>query len=277
MMQSELSLFAPPYDQLVSIEDPRDMDRQVLGHAGTALVWDLQLSRPNTADLVQQRPGGVALIVMLPETDQLSKHYQILRVVELCRPHSILPFHAHPSLTDLRSLLSRTPDDLAIEVIDYVAWRGILVDSDTRRLIRRTIELSCDIRSVSGLARSLYISRRALGRRFLMRGLPVPSHWLHLGRVLRACLRLQSTDATLFSVACDLGYPDGFALSNQMERLIGVRPTTARTCLGWEWILESWMRQEAELGGLLPKEPPTRRVRAPRIRRRTTRAPRGPS
>lgn len=79
------------------------------------------------------------------------------------------------------------------------------MDRDTRRLISRTIELAGDIRSVSGLSRSLYLSRRTLGRRFLSRSLPVPSHWLHFGRILRAALRLQSSDDTLFSVACDLG------------------------------------------------------------------------
>ena len=106
---------------------------------------------------------------------------------------------------------------------------------------------------MSGLSRSLYLSRRALGRRFLTRGLPVPSHWLHFVRILRTALRLQSTEDTLFTIACDLGYPDGFALSNQMRRLTGVRPTSARDCLGWEWLIESWLRQEAENGGLLPQ------------------------
>jgi AraC-like DNA-binding protein len=137
-------------------------------------------------------------------------------------------------------------------VTDYLSWRGIVVDGDTRRLIRRTIEVAGEIRSVTALSRSLYLSRRALGRRFLSRGLPVPSHWLHVGRILRATLRLQGTDETLFTIACDLGYPDGFALSNQMYRLTGIRPTTARECLGWEWVLESWLRREAEAGGLVP-------------------------
>jgi hypothetical protein len=70
--------------------------------------------------------------------------------------------------------------------------------------------------------------------------------------VLRATLRLQSTEDNLFTIACDLGYPDGFALSNQMYRLTGIRPTMARECLGWEWVMESWLRQEAEAGGLVP-------------------------
>ena len=117
---------------------------------------------------------------------------------------------------------------------------------ETRRLVRRTLDLSAELRTVSGLARSLYISRRALGRRFMSRGLPVPSHWLHFGRILRASLHLQTEGTTLSSIAFDLGYPDGFSLSNQMYRLTGLRPSFMRECFGWEWIVEAWLYQEAQ-------------------------------
>jgi AraC-like DNA-binding protein len=133
--------------------------------------------------------------------------------------------------------------------MDYLAWRGIVLDQETRHIVRKTLELSEDVRTVSALSRSLYLSRRALGRRFLERGIPVPSHWLHFGRVLRACVQLQNMKSSLFDVASDLSYPDGFALSNQMSRLVGVRPSVAREYLGWEWILESWLRREAVTGG----------------------------
>jgi AraC-like DNA-binding protein len=253
MRAGVLSLFLPPYRLLEGVTDTSELSARLRGAPGVALIWCLEEGEWGASfDIIRGRPGGVALIVVLPRADSGGRDPELLRIVELCRPHSILPYHPEPNPNDLRSLLCRTPDDLAIEVTDYLAWRGITVDGDTRRLIRRTIELAGEIRSVSGLSRSLYLSRRALGRRFLTRGLPVPSHWLHIGRILRAALRMQSTEDTLFTIACDLGYPDGFALSNQMHRLIGVRPPSARDCLGWEWLIESWLRREAELGGLLP-------------------------
>ena len=254
MQPGALSLFAPPYRWLESVTDPKVLSARLRTNPGAAVLWSLEEGDwGSTFDLIRRRPGGVALIVVLPRAEQVAQDREVLRVVELCRPHSILPHHPEPNADDLRSLLCRAPDDLAIEVTDYLAWRGIVVDGDTRRLIRRTIDLSGEIRSVTALSRSLYLSRRALGRRFLARGLPVPSHWLHFGRVLRATLRLQATDDTLFSVACDLGYPDGFALSNQMHRLTGIRPKVARERLGWEWVMESWLRREAEAGALLPE------------------------
>ena len=66
----------------------------------------------------------MALIVMLPRSEDVAQDREILRVVELCRPHSILPYHHEPNPSDLRSLLCRAPDDLSIEVTDYLAWRG---------------------------------------------------------------------------------------------------------------------------------------------------------
>jgi AraC-like DNA-binding protein len=281
MRAGALSLFAPPYRWLESLSDPTPPPSRLRMIPGAALIWCLEEGDwGKSFDVVRTRPGGVALIVVLPRAEDVAKDRDVLRVVELCRPHSILPFHPEPSADDLRSLLCRAPEDLAIEVTDYLSWRGIVVDGDTRRLIRRTIEVAGEIRSVTALSRSLYLSRRALGRRFLSRGLPVPSHWLHFGRILRATLRLQATGDTLFTIACDLGYPDGFALSNQMHRLTGVRPTMARECLGWEWVMESWLKREAEAGGLVPdlasleapvahRAPPRRAARASRREGRT--------
>jgi AraC-like DNA-binding protein len=86
----------------------------------------------------------------------------------------------------------------------------------------------------------------------MTKGLPVPSHWLQIGRILRVAIQLQNSGASVFAIASEAGYPDGFSLSNQMQRLIGVRPSFVREYLGWEWLLESWLRHEAEGGGLAP-------------------------
>jgi AraC-like DNA-binding protein len=99
-----------------------------------------------------------------------------------------------------------------VEVTDYFAWRGIEVSKDTRRIVHKIIEFSAELRSVSAVSRGLYISRRALGRRFMSQGLPVPSHWLHFARLLRVTIRLQNTEESVLSLGYDLGYPDGFFL-----------------------------------------------------------------
>ena len=81
----------------------------------------------------------------------------------------------------------------------------------------------------------------------------MPSHWLHFSRLLRVAIRLQNSGESVLSAGYELGYPDGFSLSNQMARLTGYRPTEARMYLGWEWLLEAWLQQEADTGGLAPE------------------------
>ena len=131
-------------------------------------------------------------------------------------------------------------------------WRGLIVDPNTIHLLRRIVELSAEARSITALSRGLYLSRRTLGRHLLTAGLPVPSHWLQLSRILRLSARLQNSEASVFSIACESGYPDGFSLSNQMKRLVGYRPSEVREFLGWEWIFEAWPRKEASEGTLTP-------------------------
>jgi AraC-like DNA-binding protein len=202
--------------------------------------------------MVADRPGGLSLLIVLPPGEEVVADPRVMHDVQRTRPHGILPFHPEPSASDLAQVLRTPPGDLGGEVTDYLRWRGLGVDRDTAHIIRRIIDLSADLRSVSAVSRGMYLSRRALGRRLMSRGLPVPSHWLQVGRLLRVALKLQNGEATVSSIAFDLGYPDGFSVSNQMERLIGFRPSDVRVRLGWEWILEAWLRREAECGGLSP-------------------------
>ena len=149
-------------------------------------------------------------------------------------------------------MLSRPPSDLSADVTEYLAWRGLVVDRETTQLLRKVIDLAAELRTVTGLARGLYMSRRALGRRLMTRGLPVPSHWLQIARVLRVAGLLQNCDTSIVSLAYGAGYPDGFSMSNQIHRLVGYRPSQIREYKGWEWIFEAWLRLEAERGGLAP-------------------------
>lgn len=252
------SLLAAPYTGLIPLYNPMDLHGRGPSLRGTALVWSMARGTPaRDLALAASRPGGVALLVILPPADRIRKESDLLDLVERCRPQSILPFHPLPEAEELARLLGREPEDLPGEVTDYLMWRGLRMDGDTRRLVRRTLELAGELKTIGGLARSLYLSRRALGRRFLSRGLPVPSHWLQFGRILRAAVHLQTSNDSLFTVASAHGYPDGFALSNQMYRLTGVRPSTVRDRLGWEWIVEAWLEMEVAEGGLpLPPRVP---------------------
>ena len=243
-----LSILKAPYRTFVPTNGGPPPARYVQGSVprGMALVWNLGdgILREDR-ETVQTRPYGMALVAVLPPAHRLRPVPAILDVVDQCRPQSILPHHRDLRPEEIARVLRRPPADLASELIGYLSWRGVEIEHDTRHLVRRTIELSAELRSVAALSRAVYLSRRALGRRLCRAKLPVPSHWLHFGRLLRIAIQLQNSDHNLFRVGCEFGYSDGFSLSNQMSRIIGIRPSTARDRLGWEWIAESWLQMEA--------------------------------
>lgn len=253
MTQSALRLLTHPYHRFDRLAADRELLREAGRIPGSALIWTVDPDRyAALRKVVEGRPGGLSLIVVLPEATRIDQDPHLLQAVQRCRPHGLLPRHEDLSPRDVAEVLRRPPLELAVDVTDYLAWRGLVVDRETTHLLRRIMELSSELKSITALARSLYMSRRALGRRLMTRGLPVPSHWLQVGRILRLSSRLQNSEASIASIAYEAGYPDGFSLSNQMQRLIGFRPSQVRDHLGWEWILEAWLRKEADEGGLAP-------------------------
>ena len=244
--QDAVLLLGPPYRHLSTVDladpvQPREGGWVMLWHLGNA-GWS------DGSDLVAHRPAGVPLAIILPDGDDRLAVLRILRAIERSRPQAVLPYHETPSPGEIASVIRRPPTSLSDSVSEYLDWRGVSLDPVTRSVVRRIVELSARVQTITMLAKNLYMSRRALGRRLLNSGLPVPSHWLHIGRILRATIRLQNSDASLFNVACSLGYPDGFSLSNQMNRLCGIRPLEARKRLGWEWVFETWLAHEAAKG-----------------------------
>jgi AraC-like DNA-binding protein len=250
VVTNPLQILTPPYERLKTCRGAPSGDPALTDARGAGLVW--HLSEPisqRQLESVRTRPRGVSLVVVLPEHTHIRLPSAILRVIELCRPQSILPYHQSTCVEDLKTALRRPPSDLATEVLDYLTWRGMIMSITIRQLVRRTLHLSRELRTVKSLSRALYLSRRALGRKYSSACIPVPSHWLQLGRLLRATIRIQNSDDSLFVVALALGYPDGFALSNQMHRLLGVRPSEVRDRLGWEWVLEAWIESESKSEG----------------------------
>lgn len=239
-------LFGPPYRRLQAVDRPDPVQPR---EGGWAMLWNL--GRAGWRDgqtVVSRRLAGISLVIVLPSGDDDLSVLRILRVIEQTRPQAVIPYHRVPSPREIASVMRRPPTSLASCVTEYLDWKGVPLDPVTRNIIRRTVELSDRVQTISALAKNLYMSRRALGRRLMNEGLPVPSHWLQISRILRATIKLQNSDDSLFRVATALGYPDGFSLSNQMSRLLGVRPLEAREKLGWEWLFETWLVREAHRG-----------------------------
>lgn len=247
-LEDAVFLLGPPYRELARIDAD---DPPQVREGGWVMAWHLGSPRWQTgAAAVADRPAGLPLAIILPDREDRLSLLRVLRAIEQSRPQAVIPYHDSPTAREIASVIRREPSCLASSVADYLVWRGFSLDPVTRSIIRRTVQLSSQVQTIGALAKNLYMSRRALGRKLLRSELPVASHWLHISRVLRATIRLQNSEASLFSVAVSLGYSDGFSLSNQMYRLCGIRPMEARERLGWEWVFETWLAREASAGGV---------------------------
>jgi AraC-like DNA-binding protein len=241
-----LCLFAPPYDLVVPCDLKTVMElTDVDDWKGCALVWQLT-GQTGEADyaMIRQKARGLPLLVLLPPPNDVHRILPLLPLIRLLSPRLILPFGVLDTPYRLRQALALPPRGIAGAVTQHVVHRGLLRTKKEMREFHRIMELAPDTCSVSQLSRRMYTSRRTLGRHFNTSPLPVPSHCLQFGRLLHVAMQLHNDDAAVFRIATRFGYPDGFTMSNQMKRLIGYRPSEVRELLGWEWIVEAWLKRE---------------------------------
>ena len=82
---------------------------------GSALVWEMGAQRYESArEIVENRPGGLSLVVVLPEAEAIDADPSLIRAIHRCRPHGLLPKHEEPHPSDIAAVLSRPPIDLPI-------------------------------------------------------------------------------------------------------------------------------------------------------------------
>jgi AraC-like DNA-binding protein len=242
-----LALFEPPYNRLTPcgpeiVQELTDVDLW----KGCALVWVLneQNSSMTYFEALRCKAPGLPLIVLLPPPTEIRHVLDMMPVVRGLAPRMILPHGLVDTPNRLRQVLALPPRNVAATLTDYLVRRGLLRKRKAVREFQKIVELAPETRSITALSRRMYTSRRTLGRHFLSSGMPVPSHCLHFARLLYVAVHLQADEAAMFRTATRFGYSDGFTMSNQMKRLTGHRPSQVRELLGWEWLVEVWLKKE---------------------------------
>ncbi len=238
-----LCLFRPPYR---SCERITLRWRPEPPMPGGAVVWFMGPGPTAEEELawVVERPRSLPLFIVLPPPEEILPLAGILRVVPELRPKGVLPGAGVGMLGALQTLHAAPPPSLPRAVTDYLDDEGVFDDDPARARVETILSRASHVTSIDTLARGLCQSRRTLGRFFHDRGLPVPSHWLQLGRLLHVAVQLQNTRTNINRVSSRFGFPDGFTMSNTMKRLTGYRPSYVRKHLGWEWIVAEWLRRE---------------------------------
>lgn len=238
-----LYLFRPPYrscESVVPSWQPATL------FPGAAIAWFMTPVAKVYAELdwLRERPESLPFFVVLPEPEDIAPLAPVLRAIPELRPRGVLPAGGPGTERALRTLLGAAPPSLPEAAADQLARLGVVKDPETRGRVTTIFSSAPHVTSIDQLARNLCQSRRTLGRFFKAKDLPVPSHWLQFARVLHVAVHLQNTSATINRVSGRFGYPDGFTMSNSMKRLVGYRPSFVREHLGWEWLIQAWLRGE---------------------------------
>ena len=99
---SPLLLLRFPYEALRPVQGGKEQLKKEGRKPGSALIWVLERGATDSdRNIVEQRPGGLALIVILPRVADLANDPTILHLIEGCRPQGILPFHERLSEREL--------------------------------------------------------------------------------------------------------------------------------------------------------------------------------
>jgi AraC-like DNA-binding protein len=243
--ENRLWLFGPPYQGC----EPASADLALPDPVrGRAVVWYFQDVAETQVefDWIFDRPPCYSLIVVVPPAEEITREIPALQYLAALAPTALLPRTRVAAPEYFAYSLVPATARLPALVTNHLRRRRVITSPEIGAIVRRILELSVEVSSVSELSRRLRLSRRTLGRRFEVAQIPPASHWLRFGRLIRVAIQLQRGEGTVFELATKAKYPDGFTLSNQMNRFLACRPTDMRHLKGWEWIVESWLRRERE-------------------------------
>jgi AraC-like DNA-binding protein len=134
---------------------------------------------------------------------------------------------------------------LGPDVVEWLSLFGLRLTPTLSHLISQIFTDAPRFTEVGMLLKSIGAAESSTRFRFRKKGLPAPSRWLQAARALHAALRIQlQPEKSILAHACALGYADHSALCHQMKRIFRTTPAMVRETLGWEWLLERWVRAE---------------------------------
>ena len=153
--------------------------------------------------------------------------------------HSVLGEN-EPIADTLRPMLTH-PVCLARDVVDWLRLRALPLNPELEFIVHGIFEHARHSREVSAACQRFGEPGSSARARFRKKGLPPPSAWHQAARALYASLRIQGEpDTSLTLIAWEHGYGSHASLSRQFVRVFGLRPSSLRETLGWEWLLARW-------------------------------------
>ena len=237
---------APPYDRFEVVPDVAACAPGALPDAAVLAVGVTapQDSWDEVAALVPRlraRFPAVPVVLRLVPSTEGEADGALRRAAEL-GARGVLFEGESPRPRLRRALTDATA--LPQQIHEWVSLRVPELPPTVGHLMREILERSSRFGEVGPLLGSMGHAERTARTWFHRAGVPGPGKWLGVAHAVRAALRLQAEErAPLLTLAVECGYSDHSSLSRQSLRLFGVRPGVIRRTLGWEWLLDRWLRR----------------------------------
>jgi len=237
---------SPPYEQFEAVPDPSALAPENLQDASLLAVG---LTAPEEtwselSSLVPQlraRYPAAPVVLRVGRPAEPGDGEWEQRAAEL--KVRALVYDGDRPAQRLRHALTR-PLDLSSELTEWLPLRLPGIPSAIVQLIGDITQRAAQYAEVGALLSSVGRAERTVRTWFRRAGVPGPGKWLAVTHALRAARRLQSEDhAPLLALAVECGYSDHSSLSRQSLRLFGLRPGAIRRTLGWEWLVDRWLKK----------------------------------
>lgn len=237
---------APPYDRFEVVPDPAAFtpddlrDAAILAVGAGAPHDGLGEAAGIVRELLARFPAAPVVLRLGQAADEGDVDWE-RRAGEL--GIRAVVFDDEPLLPQLRRTLT-DPTVLPEQIGQWLRLRLPGLPPAVRGLIDEIVRLSPRFGEVGPLLGSIGHAERTARTWFRRAGAPGPGKWLAAAHAVRAALRMQADHAApLLTLAVECGYSDHSSLSRQSLRLFGARPGAIRRTLGWEWLLDRWLRR----------------------------------
>jgi AraC-like DNA-binding protein len=251
-VSAHLFQLPPPYDRFQAVRDPLalrpydlpDASLLVLGVGVPREEWPLVT---HMVPWLRARCPAAPVVLRVrrrPGPDDLDW----VRRAGALHVRAVL-FEGDPPRARLQRALTE-PFGFPQELEEWLCLRQPALAPGIVRLVRDIVGLAPAFAEVGALLARMRRAERTVRTWFHAAGLPGPGKWLTAAHAMYAALRLQRDGhASLLTIAVESGYSDHSSLSRQSLRLFGVRPGRIRETLGWEWLMDRWLRRvSAEAG-----------------------------
>jgi AraC-like DNA-binding protein len=236
---------SPPYEHYEAVPDIAALTPQDLPDAALLVValdqpshvWD---EAPALIPQLRARFPATPVVVRVPRgTDEAELEWA--RRAGRLQVRAVV-IEGEVPRTRLRQVLTDV-STFPEQVEQWLPLRLPRLAPDVGRMIATIVRLAPRYAEVSVLLGTLGHAERTVRTWFRRAEVPGPGKWLAAAHAVRAALRLQGDSSPLLTVAVECGYSDHSSLSRQSLRLFGVRPGMIRRTLGWEWLMDRWLRR----------------------------------